>query len=74
MVAGTNWSEILAGQRNGPDVAFTDRAHNHWIRRATQECCIGVASTPTQHRVDSTNRTLGTAFPDRSMPARPFTD
>jgi hypothetical protein len=33
---GTSWSGILSG-RNGAEVAFSNRAGNHWIRRATGE-------------------------------------
>ncbi len=32
-IDGIGWSGIMAG-RLGADVAFTDRAENHWIRRA----------------------------------------
>jgi hypothetical protein len=32
-IAGVGWSSIMAG-RSGADVAFTDRAGTHWIRRA----------------------------------------
>ena len=33
-IAGAGWHQILSG-RNGADVAFTDCAGSHWIRRAT---------------------------------------
>jgi hypothetical protein len=33
-IAGSGWHQILSG-RNGAEVAFTDRAGAHWIRRAT---------------------------------------
>lgn len=33
-IRGTGWHRILSG-RAGADVAFTDRAGAHWIRRAT---------------------------------------
>ena len=33
-IAGTGWSSILSG-RTAAELAFTDRAGNHWIRRAT---------------------------------------
>jgi len=32
-IPGRHWSGILSG-RNGAEVAFTDRAGSHWIRRA----------------------------------------
>lgn len=35
-IHGTGWSAILSG-RGGAEVAFTDRAGRHWIRRATGE-------------------------------------
>jgi hypothetical protein len=35
-IQGTGWTGILAG-RPGAEVAFTDRAGTHWIRRATGE-------------------------------------
>jgi hypothetical protein len=33
-IDGTGWHQILSG-RAGVDIAFTDRAGAHWIRRAT---------------------------------------
>lgn len=33
-IEGSGWHQILSG-RAGVDVAFTDRAGAHWIRRAT---------------------------------------
>ena len=36
LVAGTGWHRILSG-RAGVEIAFTDRAGFHWIRRATGE-------------------------------------
>lgn len=33
-IGGTGWHQILSG-RAGVDIAFTDRAGAHWIRRAT---------------------------------------
>jgi hypothetical protein len=33
-ISGTGWSGVLSG-RAGPEIAFTDRAGSHWIRRAT---------------------------------------
>ncbi len=33
-IPGTHWTSILAG-RAGAEIAFTDRAGTHWIRRAT---------------------------------------
>jgi len=35
-VEGTGWSQHLSG-RSGAEIAFTDRAGVHWIRRATGE-------------------------------------
>jgi hypothetical protein len=35
-VLGTSWHRILSG-RAGVEIAFTDRAGSHWIRRATGE-------------------------------------
>jgi hypothetical protein len=35
-IQGTGWSSILSG-RGGAEVAFTDRAGHHWVRRATGE-------------------------------------
>lgn len=35
-IQGTGWTGIMAG-RPGAEVAFTDRAGTHWIRRATGE-------------------------------------
>jgi hypothetical protein len=35
-IHGTGWSAILSG-RGGAEVAFTDRAGRHWIRRVTGE-------------------------------------
>ncbi len=32
-IGGTGWSRILSG-RSGAEVAFTDRAGSHWVRRA----------------------------------------
>jgi hypothetical protein len=34
-VDGVGWSSIAMQGRSGVDVAFTDRAGSHWIRRAT---------------------------------------
>lgn len=33
-ILGTHWTSVLAG-RAGAEIAFTDRAGSHWIRRAT---------------------------------------
>jgi len=33
-IQGTGWSGVLSG-RAGAEIAFTDRAGSHWIRRAT---------------------------------------
>jgi hypothetical protein len=33
-IFGTHWTSVLAG-RAGAEIAFTDRAGSHWIRRAT---------------------------------------
>lgn len=35
-ISGTGWTSIMAG-RAGAEIAFTDRAGAHWIRRATGE-------------------------------------
>jgi hypothetical protein len=35
-IRGTGWHRILSG-RTGVEIAFTDRARAHWIRRATGE-------------------------------------
>ena len=35
-IPGTHWTSALAG-RAGAEIAFTDRAGSHWIRRATGE-------------------------------------
>ena len=35
-IPGTHWTSAMAG-RAGAEIAFTDRAGSHWIRRATGE-------------------------------------
>lgn len=46
-IAGTGWHRILSG-RAGVDVAFTDRAGAHWIRRATGDL-IELAKPPLEY-------------------------
>jgi len=46
-VRGTGWHRILSG-RAGVEIAFTDRAGSHWIRRATGQLSE-LASPPLEY-------------------------
>src|SRR5207245_7221638 len=46
-IPGTGWSSIMSG-RAGAEVAFTDRAGRHWIRRADGEL-VELHETPLEY-------------------------